>query len=135
MAKYNFQEKIEKYVREFYGSNPKELTDHPEEMIPLGKDARISRKSVKYIVHSRMADSYSAVKIIDMLIKAGEVLASPESDIPNHNKKYPTSRISSRLYVEQDEALLVIYMPNDDTKNIFNAFYRSAKKYKKMSLK
>jgi hypothetical protein len=132
MPENNPMKKIRKYVHEFYGSNPKELINNPQEMIILGKVARISRKSVKYIVHSRAVDSYSAAKIIGLLIKAGEVLDNPELDIPNHNKKYPGSRIYGRLDAEEDEALLVICMLSGAMKKVFNAFYRSAGKYEKM---
>jgi hypothetical protein len=132
MTKCNLRKKIKRYVHEFYGSNPKELINNPQEMITLGNIARISRKSIKYIVHSRMADSYSATKITNMFVRAKDVLENPELDIPNHNKKYPTSRISGYLYPKQREALLIIYMPSSGTKNIFNAFYRSERKYRRM---
>ncbi len=44
----------------------------------------------------------------------------------------PSSRIYGRLDAEEDEALLVICMLSGAMKKVFNAFYRSAGKYKKM---
>jgi hypothetical protein len=119
------------YIQEFFGSNPKQLIDNPDELIYLTNDLAISRKALKHIVHSREFDYYSERKIHTMIKRCIETVNNPEYILPNHNKKYPNSKISIRLY-QNDGALLVVHDNINNIELIINSFYRRVSKFEKM---
>lgn len=131
MQKNNTKKIIRAYVDEFLQMGTKELILNPEEKTLLGPNSYISRKSLKYITHSRQQDNYNSKKICEMIIRCGKVTDCPELRLPNHNPKYPGSMISTRLYGDEG-ALLVVHIPDGNIQRIFNAFYRSQEKYEKM---
>jgi hypothetical protein len=48
---------IREYVYEFFEADPQELISTPDKKIFLGPCVYISRKSLKYITHSRQHDA------------------------------------------------------------------------------
>ena len=131
MNKIRLWETVRKYVGEFFNSDDKKLISDPHKRIYLHGDIYVSRKSLKYVTNSRGHDDYGIGKIVRMIIRAGKVVDDPELRLPNHNKKYPSSEISTRLFHE-DGALLVIHLRDEYGRRVFNAFYRSKDKYLRM---
>lgn len=101
-----------------------------EEKVFFDKVTYIDRKCLKYIIDSRREDGYNLKKMNVMFERMIEIMEKPQIDILNTNLIYPTSRISIKIYPEEDEALLVIYEPEKVGKKIFNSYYRSAQKIK-----
>jgi hypothetical protein len=82
------------------------------QIISLDGDAKISRRSIKYIVDSRRDDGYWIERMRRMFKRILVAMRRPDVDFPNPTQKYPDSRIALRRYPCEREALIVVYNPN-----------------------
>lgn len=123
---------IKSWVSEFYPMKRGELISSPTEKIMIGNTARISRKSVKYIVNSRIEDGYSKERIRSMLERAGEVVDNPDKVVANTNKDHSGSMLSFKKYPGEKEGLIVVHQPDGTIQDVFNAYYRTGAKYEKL---
>ncbi len=125
-------EKIKKYIDEFILIKAGDFTSTPIEELLISPNVRMKKLGLKHIVESRLTDGYGALSIKEMIQRVPEVLYQAEIDIPNTNPKYAGSRMCGKLYSNEGRALLILYQKIGKIKIVYNAYYRSEVKYKKI---
>ena len=123
--------RLKKYVRSFFKTTKKAPVSDPEEKVFIDKELYIPKKCIKYIVDSRKDDNYDLKKVMTTFKRISKTIKEFKIDIANTNPRYPTSRISIKIYPRENVALIVVYQPEKKNKRIFNSYYRPADKIRR----
>lgn len=125
------QKEPQSAIEEMYPMKKGVFILDPEDKIQLSFDVSISRRALKHIIENRKDNTYSMNRIKNMIDRIPIALNQPDFDVLNtKNQKY-NSFISGKIFSEEKEGLMIVYVIEGKTKCVITAFYKARSGFKK----
>jgi hypothetical protein len=116
--------RIKKYAREFLNMKKGEKIANPQEIILVTRVARVTRRSLKHFIESRVEQGNSWDEIDYLLEKVGEIIKNPQLEILNPNQRnYPGSFLLGNFYVDKKKAVIVVLDREGGIRNIVTLYF------------